>query len=324
MGKVNFGAINTLSSRRIKHPVYTGCLSLLEELYEGAASQADNPLNSARGSAYLFTAETGVGKTTLLTDFLDAHPAYMAETDMGRQWTVPVALIRVPPACTLKGYIFEICRILKVATTRENTTSLLTRKAIDGLKNAGTCMFITDETNIVLESATQKEITHIRNFIKQLIDEAGIPIVFFGLPADCKEFFNSDPQTVSRLVKSVSLREFAPPTANDSRMHKTAMKYLEYLADDCGITLNDEMKPLEFSQRLYLASKGMMRDINQIMTESAKFAMRKGKTALGQSDFKAICSSLNLNTDFDPFAAESKSLQALMAKMVSKKKAGLS
>ena len=60
------------------------------------------------------------------------------------------------------------------------------------------------------------------------------------------------------------------------------------------------------------------------MTESAKFAMRKGKTALGQSDFKAICSSLNLNTDFDPFAAESKSLQALMAKMVSKKKAGLS
>ena len=71
MGKVNFDAINTLSSRRIKHPVYTGCLSLLEELYEDAASQADNPLNSTRGSAYLFTAETGVGKTTLLTDFLD-------------------------------------------------------------------------------------------------------------------------------------------------------------------------------------------------------------------------------------------------------------
>ncbi|MED5238645.1 MAG: TniB family NTP-binding protein [Pseudomonadota bacterium] len=324
MSKMNFEAINTLSSRRIKHPVYTGCLSLLEELYQHAAFQAEKPQSNTRGAAYLFTAETGVGKTTLLTDFLDAHPAYMAETDMGQQWTVPVALIRVPPACTLKGYIYEICRVLKVATTRENTTSLLTRKAIDGLKNAGTCMFITDETNIVLESASQKEIIHIRNFIKQLIDEAGIPIVFFGLPADCNEFFNSDRQTVSRLLKSRNLPEFSPPNGDDSMMHKTAMRYLKHLADDCKIGVDDDMKPLEFSQRLYLASRGMMREISQIITESAKYAMRKGKTALGQSDFQAICSSLNLNADYDPFGADRKALQALMAKMVSEKKAGLS
>lgn len=324
MSKVNFDAINTLSSRRIKHSVYTGCLSLLEELYEDAASQTNKARNGSRGGAYLFTAETGAGKTTLLTDFLDAHPAYMADTEMGLQWTVPVALIRVPPACTLKGYIYEICRVLKVATTRENTTSLLTRKAIDGLKNAGTCMFITDETNIVLESAGQKEIIHIRNFIKQLIDEAGIPIVFFGLPADCNEFFNSDPQTVSRLVKNLSLPDFTPPNGNDSMMHKTAMRYLKYLADDCKIGVDDEMKPLEFSQRLYLASRGMMREISQIITESARYAMREGKTSLSQNDFKDICGSLSLNTDYDPFGADSKALQALMAKMLSEKKAGLS
>lgn len=322
MSKVNFSAVNTLSGRRIKHRDYRRCLSLLEELYEESEFLAETPQDTPpEGTAYVVTAETGVGKTTLLTDFVANHPPHSAETDMGKQWRVPVALIRVPPACTLKGYIFEICRILKVATTRENTTSLLTRKAIDGLKNAGTRMLVTDETNIILESASHKEIIHIRNFIKQLIDDAEIPVVFFGLPADCNEFFNSDSQTASRVVKNIPMQEFGPPNYTDAPMHKTAERYLKYLADDCGINLAEDVKRLEFSQRLYLASKGMMREIHQIIIESAKHGMRKGKTTLELSDFHAICRNLKLDSDDQPFTADRKALAALMAKTLAKKKA---
>ncbi|WP_414430924.1 TniB family NTP-binding protein [Alcanivorax sp. IL3] len=322
MRKINFTAVNTLSGRRIKHRDYRKCLSLLEELYEEADVLAETPQRTPpEGSTYVVTAETGVGKTTLLTDFVADHPAHAIETEMGTQWRVPVALIRVPPACTLKGYIFEICHILKVATTRENTTSLLTRKAIDGLKNAETRMLVTDETNIILESASQKEIIHIRNFIKQIIDEAQIPVVFFGLPADCNEFFNNDSQTASRIVKNISLQEFHPPNSTDSPMHKTAERYLQYLKDDCGISLADDVKRIEFSQRLYLASKGMMREIHQIIIESAKYGMRKGKTTLALSDFHAICRTLKLDSNEQPFTADRKALVALMAKTLAKKKA---
>ncbi len=245
------------------------------------------------------------------------HPSTVEKTERGSQLHVPVAHIRVRTAATLKDFISETCVVIGVIPGSKSSRAELTIKVLEGLKAARTKMFIVDETNIVHDSKGPAERIHIRNFIKELVDESGIPIVFVGTPSSMS-FFKSDGQTHGRVEEYVEVPPFLAPTSKDTPMFKTVKRYLEFFAEDCQLALAKDFDLLGFSQRIYLASGGRMGGIKKVFVDCAKDALKSRKSTLTLGDFAASYkrrkAPFELPSSGNPFMLEASSLAGLMKK----------
>lgn len=315
MAAYNRSYIRNLKRRRVKHPAYRHCQIYLQELYDNSVDSGEE---FEYFGAHVITAPTRSGKSTAIEDFMANFKNEKVKTPYGEQLTIPVLALRVRTASTLKQFVADLCLLLGIITSIKSTSRAeLTLKVLDGLKAAQTKLLIIDEINIVHDAKGVVESKHIRNFIKELVDECGIPVVFVGTP-DSKSFFKSDGQTNGRVEEYIEVPPFLAPTSKDTPMFKTSNKYVEYLELDCHLTLSPCIDPLELSQRVYLASGGRMGGIKKVFVDCAERALKAGKTTLTLDDFKASFQrrqvAFRLPTSANPFKLESTSLPDLMKK----------
>jgi hypothetical protein len=314
MEKNDYKSINKIKARRVKHPAYRLCQTYLDELLE---ESIENEGEDHEPGAHVFTAPSRIGKSATIVEFVARHQPDSLKTQLGVQQRITVAKVRVRTATTLKEYMSDICIELGIEPGNSSNRAKLTRKIFEGLKRAETKMLISDETNIVHESKGAKELVHIRNFLKELIDESGIPVVFFGLPS-CISFFKGDKQTDARVQEYISLPPFIAPTNDKTPVALVTTKYLQFLKEDCGVTLKTEESLLQFSQRVYLASGGRIGGIQRIFVDVARYSYKTGKKTLTLPDFAASLKKrpipFQLTCSDSPFLICQKELPGLMKK----------
>jgi hypothetical protein len=311
----NRSYIRELKKRRVKHPAYRHCQAFLQELYDDSVDSGDE---FEHFGAYVITAPTRSGKSTAIADFMLKFSNDTCRTPFGDQLTIPVLHMRVRTASTLKQFVADLCLLLGIITSLKSTSRAeLTFKVLNGLKAAQTKLVIIDEINIVHDSKGPYETAHIRNFIKELVDESGIPIVFVGTP-ESKSFFKSDGQTDGRVEEYLEVPPFMAPTNIDSPMFKTTKKYIEFLQEDCQLTLASNIDLLEFSQRVYLATGGRMGGIKKVFVDCAERTLKAGKTTVTLYDFASSFNNrkvaFKLPASGNPFKISDSDLPGLMKK----------
>lgn len=146
--------------------------------------------------------QSGMGKTFFLQAYRKLHPP--RDGELGRQ--VPVALVTIPSAPTVKSFYQAILESLGVHGAR-GTTDALRYRAKFLSEKCGVELFLIDELNHLTDRGSLPTRLTVSDALKELLDTLNRPAVFAGAPRS-HVIFDTNMQLRSRVMATLSLRPF--------------------------------------------------------------------------------------------------------------------
>ena len=194
----------------------------------------------------LTTGEAGMGKTTLIKQFMAKSPRVISEDETN----VPVLSTYLPTTKSDKDVISHLLRELGDPAEGEGgTATKLTKRFVDLLKETGVEMIIIDEFHHAIETKSEMVIHRVADLLKNIVSDSKIPMVLFGMPWST-HILNVNHQLARRFDIHKHITHYTKDTFTDFR--KFLKKVDKKLPFEQSSNLSDE----ELAFRLFAASKG--------------------------------------------------------------------
>lgn len=255
---------------RIEIPSYVQAIERIKACHETFRSDT-GPMNMR------LLGQSGMGKTFFLRAYCDLHPP--RDGERGRQ--VPVALVTIPSAPTVKSFYQAILESLGVHGAR-GTTDALRYRAKFLSEKCGVELFLIDELNHLTDRGKLPTRLTVSDALKELLDTLNRPAVFSGAPRS-HVIFDTNMQLRSRVMATLSLRPFnidARLAELAGFLHGLARHHIDEQA------ANQLIEP-EIVTRIFFATDGVPRQIVRFV-ERVAYEVKRGKrtidaTLLGQT-----------------------------------------
>lgn len=147
--------------------------------------------------------QPGVGKTFLLEQYAGDHPRVEALDRI----TVPVLVVSIPSAPTLKGLYHAILNALGVRVVDGHNLESLRFRVVTLIRNLGVELLLLDEINHLLDRGRRRSHEAVTDGLKQLIDSIEVPTVFAGAVRS-KQLFDTNAQLRSRVTATHTMLPF--------------------------------------------------------------------------------------------------------------------
>lgn len=221
--------------------------------------------------------QSGMGKTFLLRAYRDLHPPN--DSEGGRR--VPVALVTIPSAPTVKSFYLAILESLGVHGAR-GTTDALRYRAKFLCEKCGVELFLVDELNHLTDRGRLPTRLTVSDALKELLDTLNRPAVFSGAPR-CHVLFETNMQLRSRVMATLSLHPFN----TDGRLAELAGFIRELARHHIDELAANLLAEPETVIRFFFATDGIPRQIVRFV-ERVAYEVKRGKrtvdaTLLGQT-----------------------------------------
>lgn len=290
----------------IMHPSFERCLSKIEEC------RNDSKM-SAEPFCMLVTGEPGVGKTTLCKECEKRH----SRIELDEKTLIPVLLARIPIPATPKNLVSNLLTGLGDPIADKGTTYNQTKRLINFLKHCEVELIILDEFQHFIDQDSDKILYTISDWLKQLINETGIPIILVGLAQSVKvlkansqlkrRFSMQDGLTNFKWLKKSENKKSDAENANGNK--KQAAKDNDYRAFLKAI---DEMLPLSedshlagqlIAYRMWKATQGNVARTMKLTRYATRLALKNGEEkvtlALLEEAYEKLFAG---DSDQNPFA----------------------
>lgn len=264
----------------ILHPSFERCLNKIEEC------QNDSKM-SAEPFCMLITGEPGVGKTTLCKEYEKRH----SRMELDEKTLIPVLLARIPIPATPKNLVSTLLTALGDPIADKGTTYNQTKRLIKFLKECEVELIILDEFQHFIDQDSDKILYTISDWLKQLINETGIPIILVGLAQSVK-VLKANSQLKRRFSMQDGLANFKwlkksdnkkSETENVKEKKKQVTKDNDYRAFLKAI---DEMLPLaedshlagqSIAYRMWKATQGNVARTMKLVRYATRLALKNGE-----------------------------------------------
>jgi hypothetical protein len=212
--------------------------------------------------------EPGVGKSRLIRYFLTevyAKPEYRATDTVT---PIPIILIRVPGKPSIKGICEQILKCTQkhyIPPSKTGDSAQLRVSRV--LQHLNVEMIIFDEFQHLLRKNATIRTADVIAFIKVLMDEHALSVVFAGLP-EAKELLEEHPELSQRMsfakvdLYAFSLQKTGPCNIKDFAAY---IKSIEVNFLELGVSIFP-MANTDMLTRLFLATLGVPRRIGQLFT----------------------------------------------------------
>ncbi len=291
----------------IMHPSFERCLNKIEEC------QNDSKM-SAEPFCMLITGEPGVGKTTLCKEYEKRHP----RMELDEKTLIPVLLARIPIPATPKNLVSILLTGLGDPIADKGTTYNQTKRLIKFLKECEVELIILDEFQHFIDQDSDKILYTISDWLKQLINETGIPIILAGL-AQSVNVLKANSQLKRRFSMQDGLTNFKwlnkksdnkkSEARNVKESKNQATKDNDYRA---FLKAVDEMLPLAedshlagqlIAYRAWRATQGNVARTMKLIRYATRLALKKGEEkvtlALLEEAYEKLFAG---DSDQNPFA----------------------
>jgi hypothetical protein len=225
--------------------------------------------------------EAGCGKTWLARHFLNQYPPYDETTDSGQQLVVPVLYMRMPSTRSITHTIQALLDALHNSYAKRDDVPTLTLALVRALKRARTQLVFFDEIQQLVDAAGAPA-KMIKNWLKNLIDEAGIPIVFLGLP-NGKAILSGD-ELGRRVTPIFSMSPFDFPISTRCSLPFTLKTLSDYLVQDVRLTLLRADQPIPLAQRIWAAGGGRICSVRSLVFDASLRAAKAGREDITLDD----------------------------------------
>lgn len=248
--------VKALYFKTYRHDAFNDALENLHETF--AMSGLDS-------TGCLLIGEPGVGKSRLLRFFtteIYSLPQYQPTDELT---PLPILSIRVPGKPTINRVLEKLLEcaghLAPPARSSESATIRLNRLIV----SLGVKMIILDEFQHLLRRHATIRTADVMKFLKVLMDEHGLAIVFAG-HHESLELLDEHPDVKQRF--EFAQAELVPFSLN-AKGHGNVKEFASYLANiqenfkRSGIEMCDLVTP-EMITRIYVATLGLPRRISQL------------------------------------------------------------
>ncbi|MEK4510135.1 TniB family NTP-binding protein [Paenibacillus sp. FSL K6-2524] len=256
----------------VHHPKYEQLLEELEMmlvLSEGSVSPE---------GLYIF-GPTGVGKSTVTTEFTDRYPREIVKKEDKEFPRIPILHVRVPPKATPRMLASKVLEIMGDPFHHKGTESELTSRIHHFVRSLGIKMIILDEFQHLIDADTDHVLATASNWVKTFTEEIRIAVVLCGMPESNKVFIRNG-QLDRRFCNKVELEPFAYGTPEEIITFRIFLKKIDGLlpfADSANLA--DPRK----ADKIYYISKGIPFYVMKLLENATFFAVKAGDDQITES-----------------------------------------
>ncbi|MCZ8514344.1 TniB family NTP-binding protein [Paenibacillus filicis] len=241
--------------------------------------------------------DTGAGKSTLFKtyerDFQRKTKVRVRNKHEENYESVPVLRVELDsnskPLNVASKMLEELGDPFHYKGTEKQLTSRLKAHLID----AEVELIIIDELQHLIDTDTQRVIRKAADWLKQLLNDVNLPIVFGGIKEDANRIFASNKQLDERFPHKATFDGFMYRTEEEKREFRAFLKSIDYkmpFPDRSHI-----YDPL-LAEKIYYATLGIPRTLNHLFHHSIKFALKQGMDTLAEMHLEYGFSLLSFET----------------------------
>ncbi len=208
---------------------------------------------------------TGAGKTTLIDAWLEKAPLRTIETDEGT--IIPYLYVLVPSSPKKKGAVSAFLRALHDPNPSRGTEWDMISRVHRLIKRCKVQVIFVDEFQHLRDKDTQKVVHAIADFLKDIINQAHIPMILTGKLGEAESILMANSQLDRRVGTPLVLEPF-----EWDRSRPETIKELRTLMRDIDRALPLDLSDLqneEMAFRFFYASDGYLGWIMEIIREAA-------------------------------------------------------
>lgn len=240
----------------IQHPGFCRALKELADLHQQF-------LESKNYGGLLITGQTGSGKTTVLTYYHSFFPA----RDEPERRVVPVLIVTTPAAPTVKNLAEAILIALGDPAASRGSAEAKTTRIYRYFKECKVELLMIDEFQHFYDSRKLSQARNMTDWLKNLFNEAKIPVVLAGLPR-AFSVIRMNPQLQRRFSSPYYLEPFGYDTKEQQKEFRAILKAIQNTLPLPSV----ELYEANLAQRFYFASLGLFDYVAKVIDKAVKLA----------------------------------------------------
>jgi len=238
------------------------------------ASQIENKIEYCRVTSkatfeprcLLIVGESGVGKTSLIQEYLAKHP----RREVSGGTIVPVLFSQIPTPATIKEMLTHMLFALGDPSPAQGTTAALTIRLVSMLRQCKVELIILDEFQHFIEQKNARGLREVSEWLKTFLNMAKLPVVLVGMP-DCRLVLLGNPQLLRRFSFQARLDPFE--WAGDKK--KEFIRFLGEISVNLPIKTRPDFTDIEAAKRVYWATEGRAGRVFNLIHRATELALEK-------------------------------------------------
>jgi len=213
--------------------------------------------------------KSGVGKSTLFKRYATNYPR---EVKKGNTY-VPVLYITIPVPATHHTMVKKLLSTMGDPIVERGSTANKTLRLYKYLRDCKTQLIILDELhNFIDKDYYHTVLQNVRDWLKVLLIDTGIPMVVMGLN-EAQKIIDTDPQISRRFLRRITLEPF---TLKNESGQKEFISFLSALDSLLPLTKRSFLWADEMPQRILAATEGIVGFITALIRYTVELALDRG------------------------------------------------
>lgn len=226
----------------------------------------------------LITGLSGSGKSTVKQEYQALYPLH----DTGEVIHVPVLAVDTPAGPTVKNLAETILAAMGDELRYRGTTEQKTQRIYHYLKLCKVELILIDEFQHFVQHGGRSQVLLVTDWLKNLIDTAGIPVVLLGLP-DCENVLNMNVQ----LARRFSARHYLKPFAFETEEEQQEFRALLVAIQDSLPMRTVDLSNSEMALRFYVATFGLIDFVCKLADTAVQIAAHQGVRKIDNAIYAA-------------------------------------
>lgn len=243
----------TLRKDVFEHPKFTACVREIARIHERGRS-------AGVSEGMLLVAQTGTGKSTLLEYYAERFPRTIVHGVV----RIRVLLVETPEFPSVKDLAEAVLGALGDPAASKGTTAAKTKRIIHFFRECGVELLLLDEFQHFFDGSRVAESLRVSNWLKSLINKAGIPVVLAGLPRAI-QVVNINPQLRRRFAAPHYMEPFNFDTKEEQEEFRGVLSGIQQSLPMGSVDISEA----NMARRFYFASHGLFDYVVKIIDDAA-------------------------------------------------------
>lgn len=250
-----------------------------------------------KGAAIL--GDTGAGKSTLFKVYENRFPKVERVRTVNSHkigyTATPVLLIELDSNSKPQNVASKILQKLGDPFFNQGTEKQLTARVRQFIIDADVELLIIDELQHLIDTDTQRVIKKAADWLKQLLNDVNLPIIFGGIKKEAIDIFKNNRQLDERFPNKPDFLGFPYKTKENELEFRGFLKIINNQLPFADTKKSKIYDPY-LADKIYYSTLGMSRTLNHLLHHSVKYALRAGKDMIEESDLQHGFSLLTFET----------------------------